>query len=201
MVAFDYRLLDLTVAEEVRARADHIRKYIKQTLENIIEVGQALQAVKNALPPGKFGAWLRAEFGWGERMARNFMSVAISFGPQAARIVELQIQPTAAYLLAAPSVPDEARQTAIERAEAGEPVTAKVARDILTRTRKRIRRKARALTPVKLLSRLQTVVRQGKDRWGAKDIAELSRQLREFANELEAEHRDRLGDSSHGRDQ
>jgi len=31
----------------------------------------------------------------------------------------LQIAPTAAYLLAAPSAPDEARQTAIERAESG----------------------------------------------------------------------------------
>jgi hypothetical protein len=41
-------------------------------------------------------------------MAQNFMAVAGAFGPKTDIIADLAIQPTAAYLLAAPSVPDEA---------------------------------------------------------------------------------------------
>jgi hypothetical protein len=38
-------------------------------------------------------------------MAQNFMSVAERLGPKTEIIANLTIQPTAAYLLAAPSVP------------------------------------------------------------------------------------------------
>jgi hypothetical protein len=44
-------------------------------VEDIIEVGNDLQAVKDALPHGQFLPWLKAEFGWSERSAQNFMSV------------------------------------------------------------------------------------------------------------------------------
>src|SRR5947208_15313192 len=83
-------------------------------------------AVKEALEHGHFGPWLKAEFGWGERTAQNFMSVAERF--KFAKIADLPIQPSAAYYLAAPSVPDEARQQAIERAEAGEEINTAVAK-------------------------------------------------------------------------
>ena len=74
---------------------------------------------KEALPHGQFGHWLKAEFGWSKRIARNFMSVAERFGPKAQVIADLTIQPTAAYLLVAPSIPDEDREKATERAQAG----------------------------------------------------------------------------------
>lgn len=59
-----------------------------------------------ALEHGQFRAWLRGEFGWSERMAQNFMSVAERFGPKTEIIADLTIQLTVVYLLAAPSVPD-----------------------------------------------------------------------------------------------
>ena len=93
---------------------DRIRERIKKTVEGIIEVGNELLAVKDALPHGQFLPWLRAEFGWSERSAQNFMSVAEQF--KSAKIADLPIQPSAAYLLAAPSVPDEAREKAVEKA-------------------------------------------------------------------------------------
>jgi hypothetical protein len=92
----------------------------------VVKVGQGLLAVKEALPHGQFLPWLPAEFGWVERTAYNFMSVAQRF--ELATIANLPIQPTAAYLLAAPSVPDEARQVAVEKAEAGEEINTAVAR-------------------------------------------------------------------------
>jgi hypothetical protein len=81
----------------------------KAVVRREIEDDQELLAVKEALPHGQFLRWLRAEFGWPERTARNFMAVAEQFG-KSAIIAELPTQPTAAYLLAAPAVPDEARE-------------------------------------------------------------------------------------------
>jgi hypothetical protein len=134
---FDYSPLEKTVADKVQSAAERIRQSLKRTTDSIIEVGQELIVVKAALPHGKFGPWLRAEFAWTERTAQNFINVAERFGPKSEIISDLMIDPTAAYLLAAPSAPDEARQAAVERAEAGEHITAKVAKEILAQERKK----------------------------------------------------------------
>ena len=66
------------------------------------------------------GCWLDQEFGWKQSTAYNYMSVA-------ERMPDFQglgnVTREALYLLAGPSVPDEMRQTAIDRAEAGERIT------------------------------------------------------------------------------
>ena len=114
VIGFNYDLLETKLADKVRTAADRIRERIKKTVEDIIEVGNDLLAVKEALPHGQFLPWLRAEFGWSERSAQNFMSVAEQF-KSATKIADLPIQPSAAYFLAAPSIPDEAREKAIRR--------------------------------------------------------------------------------------
>jgi hypothetical protein len=88
--------------------------------------------VKKALGHGRFQAWLAAEFGWSERMARNFMAVAARFA-KSAIIADLPIEATAAYLylLAAPSTPDSACQAAIARARTGERITTRIAKEII----------------------------------------------------------------------
>lgn len=91
VVGFNYDLLETKVADKLRATADHIRSKVKKTLEDIIEVGNDLLGVKEALPHGQFGPWLKGEFGWGERMAQNFMSVAERFGAKTAIIADLTI--------------------------------------------------------------------------------------------------------------
>jgi hypothetical protein len=182
---FDYSHLEAPVAEQVRATAERIRQKVKQTLEDIITVGNDLLAVKVALPHGQFGPWLEAEFGWTDRMARNFMAVAERFGPKAEMISDLGIAPTAAYMLAAPSTPTEARQAAIERAEAGEQITTSVAREIVAEARKKDATQARPLPPEELGPRLIKVLERYRERWSPKALAELARQLREFADTLE----------------
>src|SRR5947209_14037837 len=161
ILGFDYSPLDTKIAEQARSTADRIRERLTKTLEDLIEVGSDLLAVKEALDHGQFGAWLRSEFGWAERTARNFMSVAERFG-KSARVAELTIDPTAAYLLAAPSTPDEARQAAVERAEAGEHVTTAVAKEILAETRKKRPRRSKAIPPDKLGLRLTKVLERYK---------------------------------------
>jgi hypothetical protein len=188
VVGFNYDLLEAKTAEKVRSTANRIREKVKRTIEDLIDVGNDLQAVKEVLPHGQFGPWLKAEFGWGERMAQNFMSVAERFGPKTEIIADLTIQPTAAYLLAAPSVPDEARDKAIERAEAGEQITAAVAKEIVVQTRKKKRPKRHKALPIdKLSGRLVKVLDRYRERWDPKELGELARQLREFADSLEGQ--------------
>jgi hypothetical protein len=93
--AFDYAALETALAKRTRATADRIRQMIRNSLENIIEIGTELVAVKNALPHGQFGKWLDVEFGWSERTVRNFMAVAERFGTSA-NFADLPIQLSAA---------------------------------------------------------------------------------------------------------
>src|SRR5437660_559657 len=135
VLGFDYSPLEAKVAEKVRSSAEAIRQQVRNTLENAIKIGQELLDVKEALPHGQFLPWLRAEFQWAERTAYNFISVAERF--KLATIANLPIDPTAAYLLAAPSAPDEARQNAVQRAEAGEQITTAVAKEIAAESREK----------------------------------------------------------------
>jgi hypothetical protein len=131
--------------------------------------------------------WLRAEFGWSGRSAQNFMSVAENF--KSAKIADLPIQPSAAYLLAAPSVPDEAGEKAVEKAEAGEQITFATAREIVAEARKKKRpRRSKTLPADELAGRLVTVLERYRDRWDPKELAELARHLREFADSLDIQN-------------
>jgi hypothetical protein len=186
VVGFNYDLLETKLADKVRTAADRIRERVKKTVEEIIEVGNDLLAVKDALPHGQFLPWLKAEFGWSERSAQNFMSVAEKF--KSAKIADLPIQPSAAYFLAAPSIPDEARQKAVEKAEAGQEITFATAREIVAEARKKKRpRKQKILPSEKVVKRLATTLERYRDRWDPKQLAELAFQLREFANSLDSQ--------------
>ena len=186
VIGFNYDLLETKVADKVRTAADRIRERIKKTVEDIIEVGNDLLAVKEALPHGQFLPWLRAEFGWSERSAQNFMRVADKF--KSAKIADLPIQPSAAYFLAAPSIPVEAREKAVEKAEAGEEITFAAAREIVAEARKKKRpRRQKTMPADKLAGRLVNVLERYRDRWDPKELAELARQLREFADSLDGQ--------------
>jgi gas vesicle protein len=186
VVGFNYELLEAKLADKVRTAADRIRERVKKAVEDIIEVGNDLLAVKEALPHGPFLPWLKAEFGWGERSAQNFMSVAEKF--KSAKIADLPIQPSAAYLLAAPSVPDEAREKAVEKAEAGEEITFAAAREIVAEARKKKRpRRQKTMPADKLAARLVAALERYRDRWDPKALAELARRLREFADSLDSQ--------------
>jgi hypothetical protein len=203
VVGFNYDLLETKVAEQVRSSADRIRERVKKTVEDIIEVGNDLLAVKEALEHGQFGPWLKAEFGWSERTAQNFMSVfgwsertaqnfmSVAERFKSAKFAELPIQPSAAYLLAAPAVPDEARQVAIEKAEAGEEITFTTAKEIVAEAKKKKRPRRRKAVPTdKLALRLVRALERYKERWNPDDLSELARHLREFAEALEKPERE-----------
>jgi hypothetical protein len=113
------------------------------------------------------------------------MAVAEAFGPKTEIISDLRIDPTAAYLLAAPSAPDEAREAAIERAESGERITAKEAKKILAEERKKPAKRRRRPAAGELGDQLTKALERFRDRWNQKEVSELARQLRAFADSLE----------------
>lgn len=52
----------------------------QQTAQNIIEIGKRLIAVKESLPHGEFGKYLKEKVDFADRTARQFMKVAQEFG-------------------------------------------------------------------------------------------------------------------------
>ena len=181
---FDYTPLATKTANKVKEAAERIRQTVKRTIEDIMGVGNELLAVKDALPHGQFIPWLRAEFGWTERTARNFMAVAEQFGPKTEIISDLRIDPTAAYLLASPSAPDEAREAAVKLAEGGERVTPKVAKEILAKERRKTSRRRKGGSTEKLSKKLLNVLTRFQKRWNPKELSDLAKQLRDFADSL-----------------
>jgi hypothetical protein len=177
--AYDYALVG-EKAEEVRSAAEKIRRLLRKTLESIIAIGNELLAVKALLPHGQFLHWLKTEFAWQRSAAYNFLSVAARF--KVPIIGSLPIQPTAAFLLAAPSVPDEARQTAIARAQAGERITLTVAREIVAEVRAG---KMRPVAAEQFRRRIAKLLQRYREELHPGNRAELARELPAFAAELE----------------
>ena len=120
-VGFDYAALDEQSRMEVRDAAARIKVRMSRTAADIIEIGQDLIAVKEALPHGAFSRWIESEFGMGEQTARNLMQCAQRFGKTPTVGV---LPPAVLYALSAPSTPDEVITEAVERADSGEILTA-----------------------------------------------------------------------------
>ena len=109
---------------ETTALAEHvteIRRLGKQTVENIIEIGQRLSECKRLVGHGNWLPFLKREFGWTDDTALNFIRVGELAKSRKFRDLNLPI--SGLYLLAAPSTPEEARNEIIERVQTGETVT------------------------------------------------------------------------------
>jgi hypothetical protein len=63
---FDYARLDAETRIVVQQRTSEIRGLMRRAAQDIIDIGLKLIEVKGRLPHGAFGAWLGAEFDWGE---------------------------------------------------------------------------------------------------------------------------------------
>lgn len=119
---FDYATLPVDAALNARAAAERIKLRLKRTVEDIIEIGRELTAVKNDLPHGQFLPWISTEFEMSEDTAQNFLRVYERFGQKPNNSV-FNFKPTILYALAAPSTPDAIIEKALEKAEAGAKVT------------------------------------------------------------------------------
>ena len=119
-IGFDYAALPVDAALTARAAAERIKLRLKRTVEDIIEIGRELTAVKDELPHGQFLPWIAAEFEMSEDTATNFMNVCSRFG-EIPKFSEFK--PSVLYLLAAPKTPETVVAKAVTKAESGEKVT------------------------------------------------------------------------------
>jgi hypothetical protein len=153
----------------------------------IIEIGKELLAVKEARERGQFGPWLEAEFGWGDRIAQKFMRVAEKLKTE--KFALLAMQPSAVYLLTAPSA-REALDKAVVKAKAGEEITHAAAKEIVAEVRKEKQpRKQKTVPAEKLAGPLTKVLERFRDRCDPTDRPEMGRQLRDFAATLDGQKR------------
>jgi hypothetical protein len=112
--SFDYRDTARDDRAFVKERAVRIHKTARQTAKGIVQIGQWLTEVKERLGHGQWLPWLKGEFGWSERTARNFMQVYSRF--KSAKFADLQMDVSALYLIAKPRTPEPVRREVVERA-------------------------------------------------------------------------------------
>lgn len=127
-LSFDYKSLDPDTAQFVQQQTSEIKNLFRQSIENILRIGQNLLQVKDRLPHGQWLDWLEAEFKWTDRTAWNYMRAAKEFKSET--VSDLDIAAKALYTLSWPSTPNEAREEAIARAQAGEKITPAAAREL-----------------------------------------------------------------------
>jgi hypothetical protein len=106
-------------------QAATIRLLGRRVVSDIIEIGSRLIAVRERRGHGGWLSWLTEEFGWDVRTAQRYIQASEAFAKYdtVSRLAGCDIDAGALYALAAPAVPDEVREQAVEKAAAGEHIT------------------------------------------------------------------------------
>lgn len=132
-VGFDYEMIANKITrKEVKHHETEIKKCFTEAHCKLINAGIHLANVKNLLEHGLFMDWVNQVFGMEYRTAKRYMEVAENF-PIIDNLSIMNFQKSALYALAAPSIPEEAREEAIEIAQAGEIVTHAKAKEIVAK--------------------------------------------------------------------
>ena len=128
---FDYSVLDRELSVYLHEQVAEIKRLVRRSAQDLVDIGQSLIDVKQKLEYGQFLNWLKSEFSWSSRTANRFMRVAQIFGSD--NLSDLNILPSALYELSAPSIPATAAREALLRAEQGEIINVDKARKIKTK--------------------------------------------------------------------
>lgn len=138
LTLFDYSAVSEDLRQELADDAAHINGHRARAEDSIIAIGERLLLVKEKLPHGQFLKWVEAECGYGERSVRDYMDIAREFASNRHRGADLPLR--AKRLLAAPSMPEDAKKRIYERIDAGENVGVREIEDERKRALEAIRR-------------------------------------------------------------
>lgn len=127
---FDYGDLASADVKQCEEAVERITGYQRRMASDVVYIGLLLEDVKDRLPHGQFGGWIKHYFGWSQQTASNMMRAAETFG-KLPNFGDLTIDMSAVYLLASNKCPDELREEVLERAEKGERITHATVRDAL----------------------------------------------------------------------
>ena len=111
-----YDAIEPDLANSLREQAERIRERARKTTANVIEIGRDLLAVKENIRHGLFGPWLKAEFGWDERTARRYMTLASAFADKTDIVSDL---PQGMLLKLAPPSRTALRAEVLDKLERG----------------------------------------------------------------------------------
>ena len=128
-ISYNYSHLEAKSQTVIIERTDEIKNLIRRTANNIIEIGHKLHEVKRIIGHGHFGNWLKTEFNWSVATATKMMQASEHF--KNVNFTNLNFSPSAIYLLAAPSTPEQARTEALTKAKQGQPITYTLAKQIV----------------------------------------------------------------------
>jgi hypothetical protein len=129
VVSLDKLVLNDEERGELMEITTRLRAINSDHKRNVIEFGKGLIEAKRILDHGRFQAWLGDEFDMSKRTARRWMQTAAAWGDADPVLLE-RVDLAAIYLLSSNGVPQEARDTALERARTGQRVTVKAANAI-----------------------------------------------------------------------
>jgi hypothetical protein len=133
---FDYSELDDDKAAVVRQATTEIRERLLSIRSRTLEIATRLLLVKRNLNRGQWGRWVAADTGLSVDTADRLVQVGETLEqfPQIAENAEhINLRRTEWYLLSAPTTPDSARKEVAELAEAKEPITGPVVREVVER--------------------------------------------------------------------
>ena len=116
---FDYSSLDANTAKLAKETAIEIKAREKAIWENIIEIGNRLIEVKNALPHGKFGKWIDNEFQWSDDTAERYMKIAKELGniPISANLRNLKMSAITTLAKTFSDADEETKEKILEQVE------------------------------------------------------------------------------------
>ena len=122
-----YQSLDPERSTLIQQKAKEIQKRVRRAKQDILDIGRLLVEVRSILEHGQFETWLVQEIAWSPRTAYNFIYVYERFG-NVANFARMDMDISAAYLLAAPKTPQVFVDEFLNRARAGERITFKTVR-------------------------------------------------------------------------
>ncbi len=126
-----YKSLDYERCTLIQQKAKEIQKRVRRAKQDILDIGRLLIEVRSVLDHGQFESWLGQEIAWSPRTAYNFIYVYERFG-DITNFAKMDMDISAAYLLAAPKTPQAIVDEFLNRAQSGERITFKTVRKELT---------------------------------------------------------------------
>ena len=121
--------------EELESVANRVRNRLGNMTANIVEIGRELRAVKQRLEHGQFINWVEAACKLSARTAQLMMKAA-DWAEGKDEIVA-HLEPTAIYLLAAPSTPDSIRREVLSGLEQGQSPSPRLIKDMIRAAKER----------------------------------------------------------------
>jgi hypothetical protein len=148
---------------ELDEHVDEIRALGRRSFEDVVEIGRRLVRCRELLKTQRgWLAWIKTKFGWSRATADNMIAVYVHRN-ELLKFSTLRLPISALYLLAKQE--PEVLQRIERRVDAGEPVTARAVKVIVTHVDRVIRSVSYASTPPEVLGPRPSEARIAADRF------------------------------------